>query len=400
MTNHTADDEALFRAGIKRFQARHPGIRVELLNIANGTEYYTKLRTMSVANDLPDVWYVRTADIAFNVANKWQYPLDDYVRKHSAEVDKADFWPAEVTQMTYQGKLYTLPYDFSNYGIYYNKTMFEKEGIPAPTGDWTWKEFFELAGHFVQHKNGKATRWGVSVILSDWFHLGLVQAFGGRLLSEDLRTCTASLPENAEALGLFAEQFANGVAPAAGATPAGVDPFAAGLIAMDINGSWATQIRRLGIGDHFDWDVVELPKGPTGKRAVSTQGGAWGISNDAADKDEAWAFLEFLASEEQDNAFIAKPMRGIPGRQSSAKVFQQTVAASKQPPRNVDAFNRQMQHDTVDIVYPPYWAEFETIWNNRVQALTTGAKPKDVLRQLEDDVNAAAARYFQGGNGR
>jgi len=391
ITNHTAEEASGFQAALRVFQRQHSGVSVNYLNIANGTQFYTKLKTVSVAGDLPDVWFTRTYDIGFNAANKWQIPIDEYVR--ADHIDTADFWPAELAQMTYQGRLYSLPYDFSNWGVYYNRTMFEKERIPVPTGDWTWQEFFDLAKQFRQTKSGRQIRWGAAFPMQDWFLIGVLKAHGGDTFTADARRCVVNSPTNVDTFRLFAKQFANGNAPIPGATGAG-DPFVAGMIAMDVNGSWATQQRRLEIGKRFDWDVVKLPKGPTGRRDITTAGGAWGISKDSKRRDQAWELVKFLAAAPQERAFIGKPIRGIPGLQSVAAEEERIATSTRQPPANFGIFRAEMSQDAVASAYPVFWSEFDTIWTNRVAAIATGTDPAHVLPHLQDDANAAAARYF------
>lgn len=41
---------------------------------------------------------------------------------------------------TVNGKHYALPYSMATYGLYYNKAMFDKAGVPYPTDDWTWDD--------------------------------------------------------------------------------------------------------------------------------------------------------------------------------------------------------------------------------------------------------------------
>ena len=396
LVNHTNQEAELFQKVIDQFVRSHPrlGIRVQVQNIANGAQFYTKLRTVSVTHDLPDIWYARTLDTAFNVANDWQRDLTDRIRSEPS-VDVSDMWPSQVRQMSIGDQQYSLPYDFSCYAIYYNKTMFEKAGIPRPDDDnWTWSDLFDLASSFGHRSGRRQDRWGFYFSLSDWLFDGIFRSNGGSLFNADGTQVTVGSQENIDTMHQFIKQLDNGNAPRSQTLGAAVDPFVSGLVAMAVNGSWASKQTRDQIGDRFDWDVLKLPKGTTGERAVATAGGAWGISTDSKNPDACWELISYLSARQQINTFISKPLRGTPGRQSSATDETRLASRDDQPPHSFGIFAEQIRKDSYPVTYPSFWAEFETIWNNRTSALNAGARPEDVLRQVQKDSAAAARRYL------
>ena len=108
------------------------------------------------------MWYTRTFDVPVYASKGWTIGLSDYVDADAAEVNVADFWPAEVDQMTYKGKLFALPYDFSNIGIYYNKDMFTAAGEAMPPATWKWDDLAALSAKFVKKDaSGNFTNWGL-----------------------------------------------------------------------------------------------------------------------------------------------------------------------------------------------------------------------------------------------
>src|SRR4051794_24465622 len=67
-------------------------------------------------------------------------PLDDILTKIGA--DKSDIIPASLKWVTYQGKLYGLPFGQDTWGLYYNTDMFTAAGLdptkPPKTPDELW----------------------------------------------------------------------------------------------------------------------------------------------------------------------------------------------------------------------------------------------------------------------
>jgi multiple sugar transport system substrate-binding protein len=391
-TDHSDDEVLNFKKVIASFTKDNPDIKVNLLNIADAAKYYTKVNTAAVGGNLADVYYARTFDIASFVDKQRVIPLTPLVDKDKSDVNPDDFWPAQVKQMSVSDQLYGLPYDFSNLAIYVNKTMFADAGVPVPTDDWTWDQFFEIGANFVQKSGSRQKRWGAGFQTYDWFMMGVFKSNGGDTFSEDLSKCVVNQSANVDFLTKLSDQMVKGVTPAPNATPAGVDPFAAGLVAMQVNGSWATAQTRTAVGSKFEWDVIRLPKGTTGKREVSAAGGSWVIPPTSKNQAAAWTFTKYLASKASQQVLIVDPLRSIPGRQSSAADWSAKAKSSNQPPKSIEIFPQQMQEDAVAWAFPKFWTEFDTIWGSRITTLGAGGDPAKILAQIQDDTNKAAAR--------
>lgn len=392
-TNHTEDDTKLFKERIAAFNKVYPDIKVNLLNIAEGEQYYTKLNTSAVAGGLADVFYTRSFDIAPFVARDWLLPLKDLLARDSAEIAPDDFWPAEVAQLSINDTLYGLPYDFSNYAVYVNKTLLQSKGVAMPTADWTWEEMISMGAEFVEKNGTRQTRWGAGLSTSNWLLMGIFKAYGGETFSDDLTSCVVASDTNTAVLDSWVKQMKAGVIPTADATPKGADVFTSQLVPFNVNGSWATLQTRDAVNEKFEWDVVSLPKGSSGRRDISTAGGAWSISKSSKNQAAAWTFLKFIASEDSTNKLIADVTRSIPGRQSSAKKWADVAAKGSQDPESVEIFVDQMGDDAVNWSYPKFWAEFNQSWTNQMQQLGVGGEPSALLAKIQEESNAAAKRY-------
>jgi ABC-type glycerol-3-phosphate transport system substrate-binding protein len=388
--NHSDAEVQNFKKVISAFNQKHPDIKINMLNVADAPQYYTKLNTAAVGGNLADVYYSRTFDIASFAQKQRIIPIDDRVAKDKGEIDPADFWPAQVKQMTADGKLYALPYDFSNLAVYINKSMFQSKGIDMPTGDWTWDDFFRIADEFVVKDGRRQKRWGSVFPIYNWFMMGVFKSNGGATFSDDLSRCVVASDANVSTLTAINDAMKRGALPAPNATPKGVDPFGAQLVAMKVEGSWATADTRSRVGNKFEWDVVKLPKGSTGQRAVSAAGGSWTIPPTSKHQNAAWEFVKFLSSKEGERIEIVNPLRGIPGRKSLAKEWTAKAAATKEPPASVSIFREQMEQDAVNWAFPTFWTEFDSIWGARTGTVGTSGDPAKILKAIQDDTNKAA----------
>jgi len=145
-TNHDAvTDVPLFNKVIQNFQAAYPTIKVNLTNYPGTNFDSAVIPTRATGGTLADVFYNRTFATADRANRGWTLALDPYMAR--AHVNTSDFWSAEVAQMTWKGKQYSLPYDWSDWGVFYNKTMFDKKGIkyPPTDGSWTWDDLLAMS---------------------------------------------------------------------------------------------------------------------------------------------------------------------------------------------------------------------------------------------------------------
>ena len=222
--------------------------------------------------------------------------------------------------------------------------------------------------------------------------MGLFYGWGGKVFSDDLSSCVISSQENADCLKFFIDRRKEGMFPEAGATPAGVDPFAAGILPMSFQGSWATVSQRDTIKDKFDFDCTAMPTSNNGNSCINAAGGAWGIAANSQNADAAWKWNKFLTSTESTNVLISDPLRSIPGRKSSAVRWNEVATQGGLPPKNVEIFSKQMEVANAG-AYPSFWQAFGNAWANTIDPLingTTDDDPATVLKSFEDEVNRLA----------
>ena len=109
----------------------NPGaqVKIDLQKIAGG-EFYTKLLLALDAGDAPDVIHVGGDRIGELAAAGYIEPLDAYV----AEWPDWEQYPQAIKDcVTYDGKIWAIPYGLDTRFLYYRKDVFGKAGLPA---DW------------------------------------------------------------------------------------------------------------------------------------------------------------------------------------------------------------------------------------------------------------------------
>jgi multiple sugar transport system substrate-binding protein len=191
-------------------------------------------------------------------------------------VQVKDYWPAVMGTVTYQSKLYALPFQVFTQLIYYNEDLLKREGQPLPTKDWTWDKLLEVSKAVTRPASGGQTgQWGINMVFTGIRPGGLIFMWdwGGKLFDDDMNPKSLSL-DSAGAAGWqwMADMFTkHRVVPlAADATAGGFtntsQMVTGGHVAFNFSSlTWRSYRNNTA----FKSDVQLLPKGPARQTAAT-----------------------------------------------------------------------------------------------------------------------------------
>ena len=282
--------------GLAEQCAANIGVALEYTEIAGGVaELMTELRALATAGDMPDVFWMSSGFVDEFAADGLLLNLQPFVEGLNADEYFTSAFAAGRSPNKVDSDMYAFPMLFVETVLYYNIDAFDAAGLDYPTAEWTWDDFLTAAQALTFDENGDGLMdqygyyfFGRYAHIESWVYQN-----GGRLLSDDRTSFQADA--NAVEAMLFLDSLIDehGVAPQP-AEMDGVDnPFAAGLAAMWVDGSW-----NVGRFDELNYNVSSIPSGPQ-----STGNTAYGwsdmvsVSADTAHPEESWAFVECLASE-------------------------------------------------------------------------------------------------------
>lgn len=135
-----------YLADIKRqFEKANPGKKVEFVPIkAPDSEYYTKLQQMLRSpKTAPDLVYEDTFLINSDITSGYLKPLDPYLAKWRDWGRFID--TAKAAAKGEDGKTYGVPDGTDTRGLWFNKRIFAKAGLPADWQPKTWKDVLDAA---------------------------------------------------------------------------------------------------------------------------------------------------------------------------------------------------------------------------------------------------------------
>lgn len=99
--------------------------------------------------------------------------------------------------------LYALPFNRSTPMFYYNKTLFDENGLTAPA---TWDELHEVA----KKLSIPGERWGFEVPIDQWFFCCFVRESGGELMNAEKTHLTVNNEAGAASLHWMRDMIADG----------------------------------------------------------------------------------------------------------------------------------------------------------------------------------------------
>lgn len=107
-------------------------------------DYYTKIQTMIAGNSAPDLFWLAQEHIPAYAQNNAVLDLTNQLKEQDT-VNMNDYFSGSLDTAEWEGQIYGLPWIGQPYVVYYNKEIFDKNGIGEPSLDWTWDDFEDTA---------------------------------------------------------------------------------------------------------------------------------------------------------------------------------------------------------------------------------------------------------------
>jgi len=347
---------------------------------------YQKLQAALVAGNAPDVVVMHQSELPQFANFGALQPIDFIYGTGEDQIDPADFSPASLEAVKYNGETYGVMLDNHGWGTWVNNALFEAAGLDPAVRPNNFDEFLALAQQLTLDANGNnaasadfdeenIVQYGTS---NTWLRVTFLTLFyqnGGTLVNED-----GTVGVNSEA-GMKALQtmsdliFKYHVAP----KPAGFEngqSFAGGRLAILPDGSW---MRNFLVNDNPDveftvWPMVQLGDNP----------GTWMSSHvfyipSTTSGDKLVAVQKYIKWISDNNVMWAESGQ-IPARLSSQAAMDPEVY-----PSNIvfaQGFNEFGQFD----VQTPAIVEITSALDPEIDAVLNGQKT------VEEGLNAAAER--------
>ncbi|MEU5024384.1 extracellular solute-binding protein [Streptomyces milbemycinicus] len=148
--NRSTDNKIRFKdnflAGVKKeFEKANPGKKVKLIPIqAQDNDYATKVQQMMRSpKTAPDLVYEDTFRINSDITAGYLRPLDEYLAKWQTWDQFVD--TAKAAAKAEDGKTYGIPDGTDTRGLWFNKKIFARAGLPADWQPGSWDDILAAA---------------------------------------------------------------------------------------------------------------------------------------------------------------------------------------------------------------------------------------------------------------
>ncbi len=173
---------------IAEFEQANPGVTIKRVTSGSG-QIQELVLTAFAANQGPDIFNMSIEDEYAYIVNERLSPVDFAACGYpSLQAIYDAYLPGVLDPVTYQGKLYGLPLELTNWCIYINKKIFREVGLD-PDKDYpkTWEEMMEISDKIAIREGEILKRRGFDFrypyYLVSW--VPMVEQLGGKLISDD-----------------------------------------------------------------------------------------------------------------------------------------------------------------------------------------------------------------------
>ena len=316
--NFTQADE-LFKDVKADYEKENPDVTIELVPIeASQNDYFTKLALMNRApGTAPDLMYEDTFMIKSDVEAGYLLPMDDYLADWEDWGQFVD--QAKQAGLGDDGKTYGVPMGTDTRGLWFNKDVLDKAGLPADWAPKNWDEVLEAARAIKKSDpdviplnvySGKPMGEGSTM---QGFEM-LLYGTGGTLYDTDASKWVVGSQEFVDSLDFIRTIYTEGLAP----TPQqALDPnvgntvsaewLPKGKLGISLDGSWMPGTwLEAGTAPWPEWtDVMGTAPMPTQEGqapgAVSMSGG-WTMAIGAGSKNPDVAFDVLTHALDKENS--------------------------------------------------------------------------------------------------
>ena len=278
---------------ISDYEKENPKIRIKFIHIPQN--YFQKIHLLFASSTAPDVIFIN---------NLYLPVYSNHLEDLGENINTAEFYPQSVEALSYEGKLYAIPRDISNFVFYYNKNI---TGEINP--DWTFSDFKTLI-----QKTTDSKHFGVS--------------YERDIFLASPYTLTLGFDEGIKFYKSLESKYAPSPAQVGSSTLAQM--FLNGKLGLYLSGRW--MFPKISETADFPFGIVTFPG------VVNSDASGWAISKNSRHKAEAIKFVKYLSSKESIDYFTESGLI-VPARIDSAKAIKEKAfldAIKKSVPNNPD----------------------------------------------------------------
>ncbi|MBD2861398.1 ABC transporter substrate-binding protein [Paenibacillus oceani] len=277
---------------IKYIQRAGAGTQLEDL-IANGTRF--------------DIFFQSIGNFEANAFPAGiQYDMTELIKSQKIDLNRLDPTVVDAVKQASGGKLYGIPVFTNNLIMYYNKTLFDKFGVPYPKDGITWSEMVDLSRKLTRTE-GDTQYFGFTHSPSHMMRMNPLS-----IPNADIQTDTPTINKDDRWKKYFQTYYLD---------PMRVPGYLDGMKKLNKIPDINMFVKEQSVGMYgylssliyvweqelksLNWDIVSFP---TVEKGIGTQSypSYFGITNMARNKEAAAEVLKYMISDEFQSELARK----------------------------------------------------------------------------------------------
>jgi ABC-type glycerol-3-phosphate transport system substrate-binding protein len=375
------------------FEAAHPNITVEYESVPFDDFNSVLAARLTNASDAIDVFDVDMPRTDAYVARGWLADLTATFPELEESVDPGSFEAATV-----DGKTVTMPYQTSTNLMYFNKTLLDAAGIPAPSADPEERLTWETVTEQATAAQAAGAQYGIIFDQIDRYYQlqPLAESAGGGPGASGDGNLTPEVNNEGwkKAFGWYGSLFENGLSPRGVAVAETPNMFAAGQTAFFVGGPWwgGQFVAEAGL----DFGVAPFPAFEGGDAATPTGGWSLGLNPQATPEqaNAAAIFMKFMGIDDGGYAqyltALAVPPSNVEG---GAKFFDAEVFTDPRFAGVVDLMKSELANTSVLRLQTVGYVEFEDVMTKTFSDIINGTDASTALDTAAEDLTEAWAKF-------
>lgn len=291
------DEEGIFNKLAEEYKKTHPNIEISFHLSAQQNYDQTLLTAVSGGAEMDVMAFASPPGFASYQSKGQVIPIDDYVAEFGTDTSG---YQTTFDALKMDGKAYVLPYKTSSWVVYYNKDIFDAAGVEYPTGDWTWDDYYDVAGKLTSGEGGDKIYGSLNFQPTSMWWRSAANTKGStnpRVESE--------LADWMDSAAFWKSLSDAGYQPpyADRANEAGADyagSFLQGKYGMFVTGDWAIEMLNTAIagGETLNYDIAPIPHYEGVEPMTTGTQGIFAISKEAKHPKEAYELIAWMTGEE------------------------------------------------------------------------------------------------------
>lgn len=285
---------------------------------ASEGDYFAKIAlALQSEKTAPDIVTEDTFQLAPDASAGYLEPLDEYLKGYGAWTDGSYYESLKAGVTTSDGKVYGIPYNTDSRGLWYNKEIFKKAGLPEEWAPANWDEILDAC---------RTIKQKVPEVVPIWFNSGvatgeatsmqtyemLLYGTGERLIDEQTGKWVVKSQEILDSLNFIDTVYKEELGPPVSKVLNGQasntsarEYLPQGKLAISLDGSWITgNYKENGASPWPEYEKVlgfaAMPTSRGQDPGTITLAGGWALSIPAKsqNKDIAFDFITHCMSKD------------------------------------------------------------------------------------------------------